>query len=51
MAKEDLSQKRDISISGDQSSGGDSQGSTLRPMLIAGLIFVILGGIVIMIFV
>lgn len=49
MAKEHLSRKSDIT--GDQSSGGDSQGSTLRPMLIAGLIFVILGGIVIMMFV
>lgn len=49
MSKERLPRKRDIS--GDQSSGKDSQGSTLRPMLISGLIFVILGGIVIMMFV
>ena len=51
MEKEGLSSKRVVSISGDQSSGGDSKGSTLTPMLIAGLILVILGGIGVMIFV
>ncbi|MBV2144698.1 hypothetical protein KUG47_14450 [Falsochrobactrum sp. TDYN1] len=51
MKKERLSPKRAVSISGDQSSGGDSKGSTLAPMLIAGLILVILGGIGVMMFV
>ena len=52
MAKDPLPNKdATIIVDGDQSSGGDSKGSTLTPMLIAGLILVIVGGIVIMMFV
>lgn len=47
-AKQD--DKHQVSITGDQASGGD-QGSTLIPMLIGGLILVIIGGIVVMMFV
>lgn len=35
----------------DQTSGGDSGGSTLLPMLIAGLILIVLGATVIVMFV
>ena len=37
--------------SGDSASGRDSQGSTLVPMLIAGLILVVIGAVVVMAFV
>ncbi|WP_374832978.1 hypothetical protein [Paenochrobactrum pullorum] len=42
--------KHEVTITGDEASGGD-QGSTLIPMLIGGLILVIIGGIVVMMFV
>lgn len=40
-----------VVIDGDRSSGGDSKGSSLTPMLIGGLVLVILGGIIVMMFV
>ncbi|MFW7358143.1 MAG: hypothetical protein ACODTL_19575 [Brucella sp.] len=43
--------KNAVIIDGDRSSGGDSEGSTLTPMLIGGLVLVILGGIIVMMFV
>ena len=42
---------RHIEITSDQSSGGDSRGSTLLPMLIAGLILIVAGAIAVMVFV
>ena len=45
------SPQKAVMLSGDQSSGGDSAGSTLTPMLIAGLVLVVIGGIIIMVFV
>ncbi|EEZ34103.1 MULTISPECIES: hypothetical protein [unclassified Brucella] len=45
------SPKKAVTLSGDQSSGGDSAGSTLTPMLIVGLVLVIIGGIAVMMFV
>lgn len=42
---------RRVEISGDEASGRDSQGSSLVPMLIAGIILVTLGAVVIMMFV
>lgn len=49
MAKQQ-DEHEEVTITGDQASGGD-QGSTLIPMLIGGLILVIIGGIVVMMFV
>jgi len=43
-------QKRVI-LSGDSASGRDSQGSSLVPMLVAGLVLVTIGAIVVMAFV
>ncbi|WP_199224759.1 hypothetical protein [Falsochrobactrum shanghaiense] len=40
-----------ITITPDAASGGDSKGSTLLPMLIAGLALVVIGAIVLMYFV
>lgn len=40
-----------VELSGDDASGRDSHGSTLVPMLIAGLIAVVAGAVVIMMFV
>ena len=40
-----------VEVSGDDASGRDSQGSTLVPMLIAGLVLVTLGAVVVMMFV
>lgn len=40
-----------IEVSGDEASGRDSQGSSLVPMLIAGIILVIIGAIGVMAFV
>lgn len=49
MAKQEEQEDR-VTITGDQASGGD-QGSTLIPMLIGGLVLVIIGGIIVMMFV
>lgn len=43
-------EEHEVIITGDQASGGD-QGSTLIPMLIGGLVLVIIGGIMVMMFV
>ena len=51
MSDEQTQPKSDVTLDGDQSSGGDLKGSTLTPMLIAGLILVVIGGLVVMIFV
>ncbi len=51
MNQSDPSPKRAVTLNGDQSSGGDLTGSTLTSMLIGGLVLVIVGGIVIMMFV
>lgn len=40
-----------VVLSGDEASGRDSQGSSLMPMLVAGLVLVTLGAVVIMMFV
>lgn len=40
-----------IVISGDEASGRDSHGSSLLPMLVAGLVAVTLGAIAVMAFV
>jgi len=38
-------------LSGDSASGRDSQGSSLLPMLVAGLVLILVGAIVVMTFV
>lgn len=43
--------KRTVILSADQASGRDSQGSSLMPMLIAGLILIAVGAVVVMMFV
>lgn len=40
-----------VVLSGDQASGRDSEGSSLLPMLIAGLVLVTVGALVLMTFV
>lgn len=40
-----------MTLSGDSASGRDSQGSSLVPMLISGLVLVTIGAIVVMAFV
>ncbi|WLF95701.1 hypothetical protein Q5698_08455 [Brucella intermedia] len=40
-----------VIIDGDRSSGGDSEGSTLTPTLMGGLVLVVLGGVIVMMFV
>ena len=48
----DDSEKRDrVVLSGEQASGRDSEGSSLIPMLVAGLILVTIGALVVMVFV
>lgn len=42
---------RPVVLSGDDASGRDSQGSSLMPMLVAGLVLVAIGALVIMAFV
>lgn len=43
--------RKPIVIAGDAASGRDSDGSTLVPMLIAGLILISIGSVVLMAFV
>jgi hypothetical protein len=38
-------------LSGDSASGRDSEGSSLVPMLVAGLVLILIGAVVIMAFV
>lgn len=40
-----------VELSGDEASGRDSHGSSLVPMLAAGLVLVVIGAIIIMAFV
>lgn len=40
-----------IELSGDAASGRDSHGSSLIPMLVAGLVLIAVGAIVVMMFV
>lgn len=40
-----------VELSGDAASGRDSEGSSLVPMLAAGLVLVVIGAIVVMAFV
>lgn len=40
-----------VILSGDEASGRDSEGSSLLPMLVAGLVLVTVGAIVLMTFV
>lgn len=42
---------RRVELTSDNASGRDSQGSTLMPMLVAGLVLVVVGAIVVMAFV
>ncbi|MEJ5019277.1 hypothetical protein WH297_05930 [Ochrobactrum vermis] len=51
MADDKKPRNNAVIIDGDRSSGGDSKGSTLTPMLIGGLVLVVLGGIIVMMFV
>ena len=46
-----MSDRQHVTISSDHSSGGDARGSTLLPMLIAGLILIVIGAIGVMVFV
>lgn len=43
--------RKPVVISGDNASGRDTQGSSLVPMLVAGLILVAVGAVVVMAFV
>ncbi|MET3791880.1 hypothetical protein [Aquamicrobium terrae] len=46
------SEKRDrVVLSGEHASGRDLEGSSLMPMLIAGLILITVGALVVMVFV
>ena len=40
-----------IELSADKASGRDADGSTLLPMLIAGLVLIVIGAVVVMMFV
>lgn len=51
MATSDGNRPGRVVLSGDSASGRDSQGSSLVPMLIAGLVLVTIGAIVVMAFV
>ncbi|MEW9806636.1 hypothetical protein [Mesorhizobium marinum] len=43
--------KEPVILSGDQASGRDSHGSSLVPMLVAGLLLIAVGSVVVMTFV
>lgn len=43
--------QRPVILSADHASGRDSQGSSLVPMLVAGLVLVTVGAVVVMLFV
>ena len=45
------SDHRRVELSGEQASGKDDGGSTLMPMLIAGLVLIVVGALGVMIFV
>lgn len=51
MATGESGWRKPVVLSGDDASGRDSQGSSLVPMLIAGLILVTIGAVVVMAFV
>lgn len=42
---------RPVVLSGEDASGRDAQGSSLMPMLVAGLVLVAIGAVVVMAFV
>ncbi|MET3660827.1 hypothetical protein [Aquamicrobium ahrensii] len=42
---------RRVELSADHASGKDSDGSTLVPMLVAGLVLIVIGALAVMIFV
>ncbi|WP_183097123.1 hypothetical protein [Mesorhizobium sp. YM1C-6-2] len=43
--------RQPVILSSDQASGRDSQGSSLVPMLVAGLVLIAIGAVVVMMFV
>ncbi len=51
MGSDNGNRRAPVVLSGDAASGRDSQGSSLVPMLIAGLIFVTIGAVAVMAFV
>lgn len=51
MAPEQREESRPVVSSGDHASGKSAEGSTLVPMLVAGLVLVVIGAIIVMAFV
>jgi len=42
---------RHVELSGEDASGRDAEGSTLMPMLVAGLVLIVIGALGVMVFV